>query len=113
MAYSSQSHCFDHNHPIGHFQQPTGSCVRFSIPQIETYQQLFSGLAGRGRPSRGLFCNDLQCHGEDYWKVEFWVSVLHNRGVNSFLKVGGQVVMWRAAAAPRCLLFCQNMGVIS
>ena len=77
MAYSSQSHCFDHNHPIGHFQQPTGSCVRFSIPQIETYQQLFSGLAGRGRPSRGLFCNDLQCHSRDYWKVEFRVSVFH------------------------------------
>ena len=33
-----------------------------------------------------------------------------NRGVNSFLKVGGQVVMWRAAAGRRRLLFCQNMG---
>ena len=78
MAYSSQSHCFDHNHPIGYFQQPTGSCVRFSIPQIETYQQLFSGLAGRGRPSRGLFCYDFQCYSRDYWKVEFWVSVFHS-----------------------------------
>ena len=84
MAYSSQSHCFDHNHPIGHFQQPTGSCVRFSIPQIETYQQLFSGLAGRGRPSRGLFCNDLQCHSRDYWKVEFRVSVFHRYRVSVY-----------------------------
>jgi hypothetical protein len=24
-----------------------------------------------------LFCNDLQCHSRDYWKVEFRVSVLH------------------------------------
>ena len=32
------------------------------------------------------------------------------RDLNSFLKVGGQVVMRRAAAARRLLLFCQNVG---
>jgi hypothetical protein len=32
-----------------------------------------------------------------------------NRGLNSFLKLGGQVVMRRAAAARRRLLFCQNV----
>ena len=32
------------------------------------------------------------------------------RGVNSFLKLGGQVAMRRAASARRRLLFCQNLG---
>ena len=33
------------------------------------------------------------------------------RGVSGYLKLGGQVVMWRAAAAARRrLLFCQKLG---
>ena len=33
-----------------------------------------------------------------------------NRGVSGYLKLGGQVVMWRAAAVARQhLLFCQKL----
>ena len=39
------------------------------------------------------------------------MSLSKNRGVNSFIKLGGgQVVMRRAATARRRLLFCQNLG---
>ena len=32
------------------------------------------------------------------------------RGVSSFLKLGGQVVMWRAAAPSVTLLFCEKLN---
>ena len=41
-------------------------------------------MAGHGRPSCGLFCNDLQCHSRDYWKVEFRVSVFHRYRVSVY-----------------------------
>ena len=33
-----------------------------------------------------------------------------SRGVSSFLKLGGQVVMWHAAATAGALLNCQKLG---
>ena len=38
------------------------------------------------------------------------VVVFVGRDLNSFLKLGGQVVMRHAAAARRPLLFCQSLG---
>ena len=38
------------------------------------------------------------------------ISIMH-RGVSGYLTLGGQIVMWRAAAAARrLLLFCQKLG---
>ena len=56
---------------------------------------------------------DLPSARRDFKKTTLWcMYIVHIRGVNSFLKVGGggQVMMRRAAAAWRRLLFFQNMG---
>ena len=47
-----------------------------------------------------------------YWKRVFQEAFLFQiRGINSYLKLGGQLVIRRvAAAAAAALLFCQNLG---
>ena len=49
---------------------------------------------------------------ENPFQIDFKKSGSNYRSGASiaFLKVGGQVVIWQAAAAQRHILFCQNLG---
>ena len=45
------------------------------------------------------------------WRSVFLMMHLKQiRGINSFLKLVGQVVMWHATAAATTIVFCQNLG---
>ena len=38
-----------------------------------------------------------------------WLEIIPLRSVNSFLKLGWHVLMWRLAAARQCPIFCQKL----